>query len=362
MKYAGVVFRNVKNPLSSVKYEEPFDALLAGGVFLDEIVFLSYAAQEEIAAALARLSGECDGVFLVCSKVLLAAAKNAVSAATGTLFNDEVLLETERTLYAVLPEGDRGAEIAKSQVIPRADARRQNSYARVVIRTVSAPSETLDSAIAHAAEAGGEKLEVHASEKYGCARIEVIYDAQTPKMVADEVVRILAGELKDYVYALEDVSVAERLVEILKLHGKHIATAESFTGGGVGRELVRVPGASAVFYEGLNTYDNQSKKERLGVSDYTLMQHGAVSDETAYEMAAGLVAGGHCDISIATTGIAGPQSDHTNKPVGLCFIAIGTRERVRVFRFRLSGDRETITQTAINLALFLAYREVKRDA
>ena len=76
-------------------------------------------------------------------------------------------------------------------------------------------------------------------------------------------------------------------------------------------------------------------------------------------MAAGLIADGHCDLAVATTGIAGPQSDGTEKPVGLCYIAVGTREQVRVFRYRLNGDRDTITNTAVNLALFLAYREIK---
>ena len=84
----------------------------------------------------------------------------------------------------------------------------------------------------------------------------------------------------------------------------------------------------------------------------------AVSDETAYEMAAGLLKEGHCDLAIATTGIAGPDADGTNKPVGLCFLAVGTKERVRVFRFQLPGDRETVTRTAINYALFLAYKEI----
>ena len=75
-------------------------------------------------------------------------------------------------------------------------------------------------------------------------------------------------------------------------------------------------------------------------------------------MAAGLLRGGNCELAIATTGLAGPRADGTNKPVGLCFLAAGTNERVRVFRFQLTGDRETITRTAINYALFLAYKQI----
>jgi nicotinamide mononucleotide (NMN) deamidase PncC len=76
-------------------------------------------------------------------------------------------------------------------------------------------------------------------------------------------------------------------------------------------------------------------------------------------MAAGLISSGNCDISIATTGLAGPKSDRTELPVGLCYIAVGTREKVYVSRYRFDGDRKTITETAINYALFLAYRVLK---
>lgn len=79
---------------------------------------------------------------------------------------------------------------------------------------------------------------------------------------------------------------------------------------------------------------------RLGVTDYTLKKFGAVSNETAYEMAAGLLKEGKCDLAVATTGIAGPDADGTDKPVGLCYIAVGTMDRVRVFRFLLDGDRK----------------------
>lgn len=358
MKYAGIVLRNIRNPFASVACGEVFDALLAGGVNLDEIVFVPYDAPSRLSAALLRLSTECDGVFLVCAGVLMQTAREAAALAAETAFTDEYMLETDDCLYALLPEGERGAQLVRTEVVPRVDRRRRRTYARVVLRLVSAPSDKLRDAMKRADEAGQGKLSLHASERFGVTRVEMIYDQETPKMVADEAVRILADSLKEYLYAMEDVSPAEQLVAALKLHRLHISTAESFTAGGVGRAIVRIPGASTVFYEGINAYDNQAKKERLGVNELTLMDKGAVSDETAYEMAAGLLRQGHCDIAVATTGIAGPAADGSSKPVGLCYLAVGTRERVRVFRFQLAGDRETVTETAINLALFLAYKEV----
>lgn len=356
--YAGIVLRNVKNPISSVKYEAVFDALLSGGVFLDEVTFLPYDAPSELTEACRRLSLTCDGIFLVCDGIIVPFVRNVLANAAGKAFEEEYTLETETCLYAVLPSGERGAEIVRTETVPRVDRRRRNSYARIVVRAVAAPSELVNDAIKRAGDIAGNTMFFHVSEKYGCLRLEAVYDAETPKMIADEVSRILVGELSDYIYAIEDVSIAERLCDLLKLHRMKISTAESFTGGGVGREIVRVPGASAVFYEGINAYDSDAKRDRLGVKEFTLKQNGAVSDETAYEMAAGLIACGHCDLAIATTGIAGPSSDRSNLPPGLCFIAIGTKTRVRVFRFQLSGDRETVTETAINLALFHAFSEI----
>ncbi len=355
MKYAALVLYDNKNPVSSVDFPAVTDALLAGGVFLDEVQLLPYDAAAAVTAALARMAEEADGVFAVCDAALLPAVRGAVGDVAGKPFGEEYLIETEGCLLAALPAGKRGADLVCSEVIPRVDARRNNMYSRVVLRTVGAPAKEVIEVMARAEEAAGGKLALHASEKYGCGKLELIYDASTPKMAADEAVRILADGLSQYIYALEDVTPAERLVEALKLHRLKISTAESFTGGGVGRAIVRVPGASKVFFEGLNTYDGGSKQLRLGVKELTLKSKGAVSAETAYEMAAGLIVQGNCDVSIATTGAAGPEPDGA-APVGLCFLAVGTREQVKVFRHRLAGDRETVTETAVNLALFHALK------
>ena len=358
MKYAAVILFNNQNSLAAVSYTAVTDALLAGGVFLDRVEFLPYDAPAAVTAALLRLSSECDGVILVCDRVLLSSARDAVSQAAGEAFSEEYILETQNCLFAVLPTGERGAEIVRTETVPRIDKRRGNSYYREVMCMVGAPPEALRESMKFAREVAQGKLSIHYSEQYGLGRLEIIYDRQTPKVIADEVVRILASALKDHIYSMRDEGIASRLVEVLKLHRLRISTAESFTGGGVGREISRVPGASKVYFEGLNTYDRGSKMLRTGVSEDTLFKYGAVSDETAYEMALGLLKQGNCDVAIATTGVAGPDPDG-DRPVGLCYIAVGTREQVRVYRYQLPGDRETISETAIRLALFLAYREIK---
>lgn len=361
MKFSALVLYDRHNPALSVDFPAVTDALLAGGVFLDELALLPYDAPDAVTAALMRQESDSDCVFVIADSALLAAAREAVSAVAGKPFGEEFFCTADDRLFVVIPAGARGAEFVRAEVVPRVDARRKNMYSRVVIRTVGASAQKVAEVMARAEEAAGGKLALHASEKYGCGKVELIYDAQTPKMTADEVTRILAEGLSPHVYAVADVTPAERLVEALKLYRLKLSTAESFTGGGVGRAIVRVPGASKVYFEGLNTYDSASKVARLGVSEFTLKNKGAVSGEVAYEMAAGLIVQGACDVAIATTGVAGPETDGAN-PVGLCYLAVGTRAQVRVFRHRLAGDRENITETAINLALFHAYKEITETA
>ncbi len=357
MKISAIVLRNIKNTAESVAYGGVLNAFLSGGVYFEEVALLPYDEPVRITATLQRTYAEYDATVLICDGTLLPFAREQLSS-FGTVGGDD-MIEGDK-LFILLPADGRGEELAKTLALNAIDKRRKKRYSRMVFRTVGAPPEKIRQVIAAAREISGEKLSYNISEKYGDARIEAVYDSETPKMLADEVMRTLASGLSEHLYAVDDTPLAERVVEALKLHRLHLSTAESFTGGGVGRAIVSVSGASAVFYEGLNTYANGSKEERLGVSTYTLKSHGAVSDEVAYEMAAGLVQQGHCDVSVATTGIAGPKSDDTQKPVGLCYIAVGTKERVRVYRFHLEGNREKITQTAVNLALFYTYQEIKQ--
>lgn len=357
MKYAAVVLFHNKNPLSAVDYTPVTDALLAGGVFLGEITFAPY--DSDYGTTLSRLARDFDGVFVIADGALRANAERQVALCAGQEFEEECVLDTPRTLFAVLAAGERGAEAVRCALLPRLDAKRNNAYCRMVFSTVTAPFERIKEALDHAREALGDTALLHAREKFGVCRIELIYDRATPKMKADEAARILAVELADYLYSLEDVTIAQRLVEALRIRRMRISTAESFTGGGVGRAIVGVPGASEVFFEGLNVYDGLAKQKRLGVPEKTLKEKGAVSADVAYEMAAGLIRAGDCDLAVATTGAAGPTSPQEGVPVGLVYIAVGTKEQVSVFRFHLSGDRETVTETAVNYALFLAYKQLK---
>lgn len=227
------------------------------------------------------------------------------------------------------------------------------------IRSIGAKEEQIKALIARAQAIDGGKVEYRHIRRYSEDVIELNYAEDISRRLSEDVLRIFAEGLEESIYALDGTALPAQLVWLLKLRDKKISVAESFTGGGIARKITSVSGASEVYFEGLNTYSELSKIKRLGVSEYTLKTFGAVSEQTAYEMAAGLMATGDCDICITTTGLAGPNTDRSNLPVGLCYIAVGTQERVFVYRYKFDGSREEITETAINYALFLAYKQLK---
>lgn len=139
------------------------------------------------------------------------------------------------------------------------------------------------------------------------------------------------------------INPLSNLTSALKDHNVTIAVAESCTGGMLSSFLTQEAGASQYFTCGFITYSNQAKQDCLGVSEAVLNQFGAVSQETAQAMTAGLLARCDTDFAIAITGIAGPASDDTNKPVGLVYIGVGSKESgIHIERCIFKGDRNSI--------------------
>ena len=136
------------------------------------------------------------------------------------------------------------------------------------------------------------------------------------------------------------------LGEILIKNKLTISTAESCTGGMVGAKLIGFPGISEVYLEGAITYSNESKINRLGVKEETLLKYGAVSEETAREMANGIARESGSRIAISTTGLAGPGGGSTEKPVGLVYIGIYLDGETIIRKFNFSGERNKIRKDA----------------
>ena len=133
-----------------------------------------------------------------------------------------------------------------------------------------------------------------------------------------------------------------------------VSTAESCTGGLIAAKLISYPGISKVFFESIVTYSNESKQKRLNVKKETLDKYGAVSKETAFEMAKGIVEFSRSDIGIISTGIAGPSGGTIDKPVGLVYIAVNIKGDIIVEKHNFKGTRDEIREAATDKALELA--------
>jgi len=201
------------------------------------------------------------------------------------------------------------------------------------------------------------KFSYHLEENFGDFTLSLFFE-NYKECNGAEIVRYIVGNLKENIYAEYNVSLAERLFDILKLKKLKISCAESFTGGKVVSSIIENNGASEVVVEGIVCYSNQSKVDRVFVKKDDLYKEGAVSSIVAYEMASGLLKNGNCDIAVATTGFAGPTSNE-DKPVGLCYIAVGMMDGVHTYKLSLKGNRKNITETAKNYALFLAIKKLK---
>jgi nicotinamide-nucleotide amidase len=169
----------------------------------------------------------------------------------------------------------------------------------------------------------------------------------------------LQEELGDYIYGIDIGDLQTALVQALWQKGMTVAVAESCTGGLVGKRITEVPGASAVFGCGVCTYSNEMKIQLLHVRPETLERHGAVSAETAIEMARGVRLLSGADIGISITGIAGPGGGTEEKPVGLVYIGLSTAGQEQAKELRLSrnygGGREYIRWLASSHALHVAW-------
>ena len=343
-----------------------FDIFSLNGYEFDEICVLQQAEEFHVKERIKQLKAEAQTLAIVADKTALLIAKRYIADAfpETTLQNayDNAAIYQDKTCTLLLvsaDDGETGAGFIKKVAVPYLQKLRGVRYDKMTIRAIGANEARVEALLSNARRIGGDCISIARTRKYDEDVIQITYDSNSPKMLIDDVLRLFADGLGDTVYALDDVNIEEQIINLAKLRRRKISLAESFTGGGIAKRLTSVSGASEVYFEGLNTYNENSKIKRLGVTEYTLRTLGAVSDQTAYEMAYGLLNTGDCDIAVATTGIAGPKSDKSMQPVGLCYIAVGTKERIRVYRYIFDGDRKEITEKAINYALFFAYRQLK---
>ncbi|SFU56439.1 competence/damage-inducible protein cinA [Clostridium sp. DSM 8431] len=159
----------------------------------------------------------------------------------------------------------------------------------------------------------------------------------------------------------EDVKIEDVVGDLLINKKLTISTAESCTGGMIAARLINYPGISEAFLEGAVTYSNEAKMRTLKVKEETLAAVGAVSEETAREMALGIAKRTGSDISVVTTGIAGPGGGTKEKPVGLVYIGVYYKGKVKAYRHVFTGNRQEVRTKAAVEALDKVRRAILED-
>lgn len=157
------------------------------------------------------------------------------------------------------------------------------------------------------------------------------------------------------------MSDAKAVLQALEMNGQTLATAESCTGGWVGKLLTDIPGSSRSYAGGVISYTNAVKHSLLGVSQEMLESFGAVSEETARAMADGVRRLLGSDLGASVTGLAGPDGDGSNRPVGLVYIAVSSENKTFCKKLQLKGDRLQVRELACKelFSLILSMLEIR---
>lgn len=258
-------------------------------------------------------------------------------------------------------------ELMRTEVIPRL----QERYALpCIVHKTMLVYGIGESLIAERIQDVEESLPKFISLSYlpnlGRVRLRLTARGQNEEVLIAEIdkrIAIIAKRLGAHYIGLEGVAEIERLiVEQAQTKQVTIASAESFTGGGIAKRLTSVAGASKVFKGSVVAYHTSIKESFLNVDSRLINQHSVVSKEVAEAMANGLRQKLQCDIAIATTGNAGPSKGDTDAEVGTAVIAISTEKRCESHVFYLGNHRTRITEKAINKGLELLYAEILNNA
>ena len=173
------------------------------------------------------------------------------------------------------------------------------------------------------------------------------------QILTDELAEKIKERMKDYMLTEKDISFEELIVNELRSRQITLSVAESCTGGALGNRITNIPGSSEIFLGGIIAYSNELKVKMLEVKEETLKKYGAVSKETAKEMAYGIRKKSGSDIGVSITGIAGPGGAAKGKPVGLVFIHLNSEKNDKGIYKIFPNDRNVVKTGAVNYSLNL---------
>jgi nicotinamide-nucleotide amidase len=200
--------------------------------------------------------------------------------------------------------------------------------------------------------------------KLGTVRVRLSGNGQNENLLRNEInvyAKRIVDIVSEYVIAENDTPIEKVIMDFMESRNLKLSVAESCTGGYISHQLTQHPGSSKVFLGGAVTYSNSLKTSILGVSEKTLNNFGAVSEETVKEMSEGAITAFHSDYSIAVSGIAGPDGGTIEKPVGTVWIAVTGKTKTITKTYNFGNKRTQNIERSGTTALILLYKLMKEE-
>lgn len=280
------------------------------------------------------------------------AVRNSVGIAPGLFFDGKVMV-----LPGVPFEARHMISTSAGRLIPRGDV-----YVReLILRAAGAGETTISDSMKKLPEAL-KLAEVAFLPSLGNVDVRIITrggsasDATAKLKAAAALIR---KDMEKYVWGTGDETIETVVGDLLRKRRKLVCTAESCTGGGIGKRLTAVPGSSAYYLGGVVSYSNESKASLLGVPKKLIEKFGAVSPETAVAMAVGARKKFRADYAVSSTGVAGPDGGTPEKPVGTVFIAVSSAKGEKIKKLSILGGREVVRERTCFESLFLLSRTLR---
>lgn len=282
------------------------------------------------------------------------------------LYNDNgtapgIMIEKNGKLLVMLPGPPKETvPMFEEQVKPYLAQKQEYTFVSRILRVAGVGESSMETAVKDLIDSQtNPTIAPYAKDSESLLRITA--KAKTKEEAEDKIAPIaeeIYHRFGHNVYGEGETNMQTVVAELLIQKHKTIATAESCTGGAIASALVEYSGVSSVFLDGCVTYSNEAKQRRLGVREETLQKYGAVSHETAREMAEGAAKTAGTNIGLSTTGVAGPDGGTEQKPVGLVYVGLCIDGVTQTKEYHFVGNREKIRVRAVHAALDWLRREL----
>ena len=275
------------------------------------------------------------------------------------------LLEHKKSIIVLLPGPPREVgPMFERKVIPIIKDSTTNNIVSRTIKTIGIGESSLEAIIDHIIS-HYRTVDIATYARSG--QVDILIKMSSDDEVKayeliNEICEEINKEIKEYIYSYDNETIEEVVLKLLKDNNFKIGFCESCTGGLATSKITQPAGASSVLDRSVVTYSNKAKIEEVGVSKLTLDKYGAVSSETAIEMAKGLLNKADIDIAVSITGLAGPGGETDTKPVGLVYICLATKTNHIVVKNIFKGSRNYVQERSCLEALNLIRKHILTDS